>query len=130
MNDKRRGVNSRNKGARYERDIAKELAHIFGIPDYALASILGETAAIKRELDQPRDGGADLLFGNLVFECKRRKSMKTVYDWMAQCVTALKNLPHPERRIPVVVMRADHEESLLIIRLKDMSAFTAEVIDE
>jgi hypothetical protein len=46
-------------------------------------------------------------------EAKRRKSFKTLYDWMAQCVRASRD------RVPVLVVRADNEEMLFVVRARD-----------
>ncbi len=46
------------------------------------------------------------------FECKRVKTLKTIYNWYAQ---AKNHGPHK----PVVVTRADREKALVIISLED-----------
>lgn len=100
----------RNKGAAFEREVAAELTKVLGYE-------------VKRQLGQARDGGHDIdLQNGILVECKRRKSFATLYDWMAQCVAAcaMRNAT----ALPMLVVRADGEESLVVVRLADLGVFT------
>jgi len=111
------GASQRRKGASYELEVAKQLSKLLAL------------SGIVRKLDQTRDGGEDLEgTGNLVIECKRRKSMTTLYNWMRQCITACGLGYVTGEKIPVVILRGDNEESLLVIRLADINRLSAEVL--
>jgi hypothetical protein len=68
-------------------------------------------------------GGEDVMLsplarktlGGIQIECKRVKTFKTVYNWIKQ---AKSHGPHK----PLVVVRADREESLAILPLSDYIA--------
>lgn len=96
------GKMQREKGASFERAVA-----------LAVSGALGRD--VKRHLGQARDGGYDILAEPFVIECKRRKSLKGLYDWMRQCITACFSDGH----IPVVILRADNEEAMAVLRLPD-----------
>jgi len=91
---------SRRKGAGYEREIVKIIRESLGIE-------------VKRNLDQVRDGGGDIVLGKYLIECKRRKSI-AVYEWLDQCIAACMN-----KFKPLVVVRGDNRENLVILRLTD-----------
>ncbi len=97
------GKSQRNKGAGYEREVCGLLNATFG-------------TEVSRVLGQARDGGGDIHLGNFLIECKRRKAMKTLYGWMAQ---ATKSAHESGLPIPVVMLRADGENTLVVIRLVD-----------
>ena len=88
----------RNKGATYEREIVE----IFRQAGYECS----------RNLTQTRDGGGDILLGDILLECKRRARL-SVYQWLDQAKAAAIG------RKPVVVTRGDNRENLVIIRLID-----------
>lgn len=90
-------INSRAKGASYEREVGAELG-------------------LVRQLDQCRDGGGDLEHPQLAIECKRYARHVNVPEAMAQAVRSAKG------RIPVVVHRVDRAESLVTMRLSDWRA--------
>lgn len=103
------GKMQRTKGASFERAIA-----------LALSGALGRD--VKRHLGQARDGGYDILATPFVVECKRRKSLKTIYGWMRQCIAAQTAAQaHGEKGadVPLVIVRADNEEALAVLRLPD-----------
>jgi hypothetical protein len=106
------GKGQREKGASFERAVA-----------LALSGALGRD--VKRNLSQSRDGGYDILAGRYVVECKRRKSMKTLYGWMRQVLAAANimdaaKLPDDDRiPTPVVVCRADNEDALAVMKFSD-----------
>jgi len=90
----------RIKGANYERDIVHDLADYLGVD-------------CARNLEQTRDGGADIVLDRFVIECKRRAGI-AVYDWVDQAQAACK-----EGQTPIVVCRADRRESLAIMKWSD-----------
>jgi len=109
---------SRRKGASHEREVVNIL------------KASGHDCA--RNLDQVRDGGGDILFGDWLIECKRRKAI-AIYEWWDQVVIACRKKTIPEvtrvehRTIDYVpcapksalVIRADKRENLVVIRLED-----------
>lgn len=100
----------RRKGAEHERSVVKILREA------------GHDCA--RNLDQARDGGGDIPFGEWLIECKRRKSI-AIYPWWNQVKQAVmldKNIqpvPLPPCKKPALVIRADKRENLVVIRLED-----------
>jgi len=94
-------MNSRNKGASYEREIANRFAEYLGVE-------------VKRNLDQSRDGGSDISLPPYLIECKRRARI-IVYEWIEQAAKAADN----KNMVPIVVCRADREDDLVILRLND-----------
>ncbi len=98
----------RTKGAAYEREVAEKLTRIFT-----------RKVKVRRQLGQARDSGADIHLDCLLIECKRRKSLKTLYKWMSQVVRA-KVLKASQ---PMLIVRADNEEDLVIFRLQDILWF-------
>ena len=90
---------SRRKGANHEREIVNIL----------------KDAGFKtaRNLDQTRDGGGDIPFGDYLLECKRRKSI-AIYEWWDQV-----NVACAGQKKPALVIRADNQENLAVIRLAD-----------
>jgi len=96
------GKMQRTKGAAYEREVAKILSERLGRPT-------------KRMLGQARDGGHDLeQIGPWLFECKRRAKI-AVYDWIHQIAKAATGT----WAAPIVIARADNEQSIVIMRLDD-----------
>lgn len=93
---------SRQRGANYEREVSSEIFDMLGV-------------RIKRNLKQYQQSGeGDLILGDYVIECKRRRSI-AVYDWMRQADEA--SAPW---QTPIVVMRADGEKSLAVMHLPDL----------
>lgn len=92
-------VNSRNKGASFERDIVKMLKAELG--EYVIPE------SLKRNLDQWRDGGTDIIVGELfAVECKRYASGNWYQQaWLDQAYhsAALLNM------IPVLVWKFDRQ---------------------
>lgn len=121
------GKSQRNKGAGFER----EVCGIFG-------AALG--ANFTRKLGQARDSGNDIDIGPLVVECKRRKTLGTVYGWLQQAVVAagvLQNVGTSQitadslRQVPIVVARQDGDASpIVILRLNDFLALTHDLLRE
>ena len=105
----------RTKGAVFEREVADVFTTMFG-------------RKVTRVLGQARDGGGDIDLGALLVECKRRKSMITVYDWWRQAnASAVKA---GGGKLPALVLRADNEEALFVCRLDDLPAVAARIVRE
>ena len=94
----------RTKGAAGEREFCKLLAE-HGFPEP------------KRLLGQARDGGGDIPTPPFMWEIKRRQKL-AVYQFMRQVVDAVGN--HALCDVPVVALRADGEEWLVLMRAKDV----------
>jgi hypothetical protein len=106
----------RQKGAQFEREVATYLSNLAG-------------QTVERHLGQARDGGEDIDALGITWECKRRKSLRTLYAWMDQAArawprSARELFPTP---VPAVVLRADNEEALVVVRLADLQEFTRRV---
>ena len=93
----------RTKGATFEREIVNDIRDILGVN-------------CKRNLDQTRDGGGDILLEKYVIECKRRAAI-SVYPWIEQATAACK-----PGQAPIVVCRADAQKPLAIMRWDDFLA--------
>lgn len=104
----------RTKGAVFEREVCD-----------VFTAALNPPQPFKRNIGQARDGGYDIPIGPLGVECKRRKTLGTVYAWLEQAVKACKGeyVEHengPQPRIPIVVARQDADTSpIVILKLKD-----------
>lgn len=99
-------ASQRTKGAVYEREVMKAFSTAFG-------------REFKRNIGQARDGGNDGDVGPLVLEMKRRKSLKTFMDWYRQAQAAVTG-----DRLPIVVMREDAGESMVLLSLVDFIRLT------
>lgn len=97
----------RTKGASFERDIANDLTLDFGIK-------------VKRNIGQARDGGDDITVAPFRLELKRRKGI-AVYQWMKQCIAACEL-----SNIPAVILKADREEPLVLMRYADWKKLARE----
>lgn len=95
-------MNSRQKGKRYELELAAKLR------EYGFNARRGQQYS-------GANGDADVVgLPGIHIEAKRRKEIGNIYDWMAQS----KSDARPGE-IPVVICRADHSDSLVIMRLGD-----------
>jgi hypothetical protein len=65
------GKQNRARGAGYEREVAGRLVRVFG-------------EGIKRRLGQAREGGHDIDGLPFLIECKRRRRLGPMRDWLAQ----------------------------------------------
>jgi len=99
------GKSQRDKGKNYELEVA-ELLRTFG---WSMAKRSGHRQA------QIGDGSPDVdgLSGYFI-ECKRYASIGRVYKWLQQAIDTCQ-----DGRVPVVFMRGDREESLVVIRATD-----------
>ena len=87
----------RDKGARYENEVARFLTDELG-------------TTVKRNLGQARDSGDDITVGPFRIECKRRASL-SVYSFIEQAEKC--------DGTPLVVMRGDGKRSLVMMYLDD-----------
>jgi hypothetical protein len=104
----------REKGAAFEREIAKELE--------AIRQRLAEQAehifngSVWRNLKQYQSANqCDMHLGPLAIECKRRAKIGNLYEWLRQA-----ELGAEPGEIPVVIARADRKEPVVILYLKDL----------
>jgi Holliday junction resolvase len=93
-------ASQRRKGAAGERELAGILTEQLGW-------------VVSRKLGQARDGGDDIQTGKFRWECKRRAKL-SVYEFMDQIQAACR-----PGDIPVVAMRADGKDWLVMMRLED-----------
>jgi hypothetical protein len=113
----------RTKGATYEREVCDAFTPVVG-------------KKVQRNIGQSRDGGNDIDVGRLVIECKRRKTLGTVYGWLQQAIDATRGrflAQHDDDVvgvpfIPVVVARQDAGESIVILRLTDFLTLTGDIL--
>ena len=119
----------RTKGAGGERELC-------GI----LSDALGQV--VKRKLGQARDSGNDIDIAPFRIECKRRKHIGNLYEWLKQAEGDIDNPARVDglwydgttgrwyRRIatPVVALRADGNEWLVVMRLSDWIELAREEI--
>ena len=95
------GKLQRQRGAGYEREIVSDLAETLGVKT-------------RRNLTQYQvSGEGDLIVGNYVIECKRRRKI-AVYEFMEQAEEACS-----EQQTPIVLMRADGKKTLAMMRWQD-----------
>ncbi len=102
-------VNSRNKGAAFERVIVNKL-------NTALES-RGIETRVKRNLDQYQTKGmADIYFDKFAIECKRYKesAKKTTYknEWWQQAVESA-----GDSLIPLLIYKYDRKQIMCVIPL-------------
>jgi len=103
-------VNSRNKGAQFERDIINALRDNLGVQ-------------CKRNLEQWRSGGDDIDLAPYSIECKRRANI-AIYEWWEQaCKSA-----EAKRRIPILVVKADRKETLVCMDLQEFMRLIREEV--
>ncbi len=98
----------RTKGAGGERELCALLSDEFGTD-------------CRRKLGQARDSGNDIDLGPFRIECKRRARI-SVYEWMQQAVESLVGASD----VPVVAMRADGKEWLVLMRFSDWAKVARE----
>src|SRR5208282_4924502 len=111
----------RTKGAGGERELC-------GILSDALGPV------VKRKLGQARDSGHDIDLPPFRIECKRRKRIANLYEWMAQAAETYCLVLHPDGTstdlsdTPVVALRADGKGWLVVLRLGDFIKLAREEI--
>ncbi len=115
----------RTKGASYEREVVNELKDLLG----PIVRRCWERASVK---------GHDIDLPGFAVECKRYARIGKVYEWIKQAVAQVDysqwlreqtgiNVSEPSN-IPIVICRADREESLVIMRLTDFVKIAREEI--
>ena len=92
-------MNSRRKGSAGEREACEILSRELGW-------------VVKRNLTQTRDGGFDIELAQYRIEVKRRKRI-AVHEFMEQATKSA------QQHTPLVLMRGDGEEWLVMMRLQD-----------
>lgn len=92
----------RTKGAAGEREICDMIFENLGIE-------------VHRNLQQTRDGGADIKLKPYSIEVKRRAEIGNIYDWMNQ---ASAGCDMAER--PIVVCRADRKQWLAVMPIEEL----------
>jgi len=122
------GKMQRNKGSQFEREVCD-----------LFTSALNPDEPFKRNIGQARDGGNDIDVGPLVVECKRRKTLGTVYGWLQQAIEAVRGRTYDRHAgagypptsflespmIPIVVARQDGDTApIVILRLSDFLILT------
>lgn len=117
------GKAQRTKGAVYEREIAQQFTDVLSLPD----------VEFKRNIGQARDGGNDIDVGPLVVECKRRKSLTGLYQWVEQAEAAAMErwrAEPGEPAYPCVILREDDNESLVLMKLEDFLTLCKEQLSD
>lgn len=110
MNASKRGRRNRQRGQEGEREVCQILTDATGIP-------------IKRLLGQERDGGVDIKVGNLAIDCKRRKRIAKLYEWMEEILSS-----DADFWAPVIALRADGEKWLVVMQMEDWIKMAREEI--
>ncbi len=87
----------RTKGASGERDVCNLIKEHLGVE-------------VKRNLNQTREGGADIKMPPFSIEVKRRARIGNIYDWMVQ---SQKSCSDGEK--PIVICRADRRDWLVVM---------------
>ena len=100
----------RTKGANGEREIVHIIRDELGIECH-------------RNLDQTRDGGADIFLNPYRIEVKRRRRIANLYEWMQQAEDSCQT---GER--PVVAFRADGKGWLAVVPLTHFLSLIREEI--
>ena len=99
-------VNSRNKGAAFERHSCNFLND--------LLEKRGHERSVKRNLDQYQTKGlADLYFKNFAIECKRYKARKDnwpITKWWEQAVSAA-----GDKYIPILIYKFDRKPIYVVV---------------
>lgn len=103
----------RRKGACGELEVCKILSEKLGVDAH-------------RNLSQTRDGGTDIAVGKFRIECKRRKNIGNVYDWMKQSQDACDS----SSQIPVVAFRADGKKWLVTLGMDDFCRLVGNELDD
>ncbi|MGI6212708.1 MAG: putative PDDEXK endonuclease [Anaerovoracaceae bacterium] len=104
------GRKSRNKGVRYEREIASLLRNEYGWENER-----------RGQQYSGANGDADVLgLPGIHIECKHQEQLK-IYDWMDQAKRDAR-----DGEIPAVFFRKNYCENLVVLRLDDFMRMYAE----
>ena len=107
---------SRTKGAGGERELCALLSDQFG-------------QVVKRKLGQARDSGHDVDLPPYRIECKRRKRIANLYEWLQQATPMLiAQEPQFKLTTPIVALRADGKDWLIVMRFADWCKLAREEI--
>ena len=98
-------INSKDKGARYEREVAAALRD-YGYITRRTAQFCGNSGEAADVIGLP----------GIHIECKHVENMR-LYDWIAQAVRDANAAGGTS--LPVVIHRKNHAESLVTMRLDD-----------
>lgn len=98
-------INSRDKGARFEREIAGKLRE-YGYETRRSAQYCGNTGEAADVVGLP----------GIHIECKHVEKM-ALYDWMAQAIRDTNAAGNGE--IPVVIHKKNRAETLVTLRFDD-----------
>jgi hypothetical protein len=104
-------MSSRAKGAAFEREIVNALRDYLGVD-------------CRRNLEQTRSGGEDIILKPYSIECKRRANM-ALYEWWDQAVTSAKR----SNLRPVMVLRADRKDALVVMDFQEFCRLVREEIE-
>jgi hypothetical protein len=108
MGVKNRGRRNRQRGQEGEREVCQILTDALGVQ-------------IKRLLGQERDGGVDIKVGPFAIDCKRKKRVAQLYEWMKDALMAVNGTP-------VIALRADGQKWLVVMELDDWITLAREEI--
>lgn len=100
---KNQGRRNRQRGQEGEREVCQILSDHLGIE-------------VKRLLGQERDGGVDIKVGPFEIDCKRRKKVANLYEWMNEA--------------GAIALRADGKSWLMVMRLEDWIKLAREEISK
>jgi hypothetical protein len=103
-------VNSRNKGAGFERDIINAFKEFLGVD-------------CKRNLEQWRSGGDDIDLPPYSIECKRRATI-AIYDWWHQACDSAE----AKKRVPILIVKADRKKPLVVMDLREFMKLIREEV--
>lgn len=106
------GAGQRRKGAAGERELCALLSESFG-------------TVVKRKLGQAREAGNDVDLPPYRIECKRRMRVGNLYEWMAQC-----QVDAAAHEVPVVMLRADGKDWMVVMRFNDWAKIAREEISK
>lgn len=103
-------INSKQKGARYEREIAGILRN-HGYDSRRTAQYCGNTGDASDVVGLP----------GIHIECKHQEKLQ-IYDWMEQAIRD----SGKSGKIPAVFFRKNNCENLVTLRLEDFLSIVAE----
>src|SRR5271165_3464330 len=102
----RRGKGNRRRGQVGERELCALLSDAFG-------------QVVKRKLGQARDSGHDIDLPPFRIEVKRRKRIANLYEWIMQARHPDKSDPFGWHGVPIVALRADGKDWLVVMQMHD-----------
>jgi Holliday junction resolvase len=108
------GRMQRNKGAAGERELAKRLCSVLGLPE---GSIYRSRQFCGSGGDHGDVLGADGVLDSLHVECKRQESgTTTLYKWLEQAIADA-----GKGQIPVVMHRMNLRQWIIVLELDDLA---------